>query len=115
VTPSTAFASILSEWQTATGEVRAFSTNYVGTFTKKFSEGDNWFDILDEIGELCKCVWKVNASTIVFNEIIGTDKSLPASPDFFEFVFNGQDFAENNIDQVEVETYSTLSNYVIGK
>jgi hypothetical protein len=40
---------------------------------------------------------------------------LPASPDFFEFIFNGDDLTENNIDTVEVETYSTLSNYIIGK
>lgn len=114
-TITSAFNSILSEWKTETGEDWIISTNFTWTFTKKFSEWDNRFDILDEIWELTECVWTVEWNTIIINQMLWIDRSIPSNPDFFELVYNGEDLNENNIDTIETETYSTQSNLIIGK
>lgn len=114
-TPATAINAILQDWLSATNEGRNFSTTYTWTFNKDISEWDNWFDVLDEIWDLCWCVWNVSWNTIYFEQIIGIDRSLPASPLFFELVYNGNDLTENSIDTVTTETYWTLANFVIWK
>lgn len=112
-TVSAIMADILGDWQTETGEVRTFSTNYTWVVTKDFSEGDNIYDILDEIADLTNCVWNCDGKTIIFNQIVWTDRSNPASSDFFELIYNGYDFSENNIDTISVKSFGTLSNFII--
>jgi len=114
-TLSVAINSILLEWKNETNEDWFFSTSFTGTFTKKFSEWDKLFDILDEIADLTSCVRNVVWNTIIFDEIIWTDRSILANPNFFELIFNGEDLTENNIDTISTSTYWTLSNMVIGK
>lgn len=115
VTISSAMNEILADWKALTNDERFFSTNYTTVFTKKILEWDNIFDVLDELADLSWCVRKVEGNTIYFDTLIWTDKSIPSSSDFFELVYNGEDLTENNIDTIETETYSTLSNLVIGK
>lgn len=115
VSISSAMNSILWEWNTETNESWTFSTNSVATITKKFSEWDNFFDILDDLWELLKCVRKIEWNTIIFNETLWEDKSVPENPNFFELVYNGDDLNENNIDTIETETYWTQANLIIWK
>jgi hypothetical protein len=50
----------LSEWNTAYSENWTLETDLVTTITKEFKQGDNFFDVIEEIAGLAEAVFDVS-------------------------------------------------------
>lgn len=79
--------------------------------TKEFKKGLSYFNIFKELGVIANKNWTVEQGTILFKEILGTDKTSGES--FTEFIFDKNAPDENNISDIRVDRFGTLKNRIL--
>ncbi len=73
---------------------------------------DNYFDTINELADLVDAQWWIKTSGVLtMNTILGEDKT--SGVNFTEAVYDANASEENNITNVEVENFWTISNAII--
>jgi len=79
--------------------------------TKSFDKGLSYFNIFKELGVIANKDWTVKEGKILFKEILGEDKT--SGSNFTEFVFDKNAPDENNIADIRVDTFGTITNNIL--
>lgn len=83
----------------------------IGWITKEFKKGISYFNIFKELWIIAEKEWTTKQGKILFKEILWTDKT---SGDFFtELIYNKDTPDENNISDIQVESFWTLKNVIL--
>lgn len=80
------------------------------TITKQYKIWDNYFDIINEICDFLQIQWIIKNNEIIIKNFVWVDRTLNA--DFFEFIYNWTDIAENNIITINRKT-TPIYNIII--
>ena len=112
-TINTIINDLLSDWNTAYSETWTCTDDPAWTIDKDLKEGDNLYDVIEELTWQLWLVFDIVWSDIRVRETLWEDKSTGSS--FTEAVYNQNNPRENTIDNVELETFDSISNVIIGK
>lgn len=111
VTASAAITTLLTDWNSAYGELFTCFSTIATTITKTVEKGDNLYDIIEEIAGMVGAVWDVADGVIRIEALLGTDYTDPSN--FKEITYDAQDPFRSNLLEVSAETYGTLANVII--
>ena len=112
-TITTIVNDLLSDWNILSWDNLTFTSSINTTVSKDFSEWDNLFDCIEELSWLVWWVFTSNNWQIIVETILWEDKTTWSN--FTELVYNWKDPNENNIYDVVIENYETVSNIIIWK
>ena len=103
---------VLSQWNTAYWENWTSDiAEWWAVFSKSFLEKDVFFNVFNELAKSQWFAWTIQDQKIVMKYIIWEDRS--SWEDFMEIVYDNNEPQENNILDVKVDYFSTISNVVI--
>ena len=102
--------SIVSDWNSTYSENWTVNSNFTLTISKDIKQGDNFYDIFNELSETFLWAWTVKWNEIFFSEIIWEDKTSWSS--FTEIIYNKNEPVENNLSDIKVVNYGTISNII---
>lgn len=104
--------TIVNDWNLEYSENWSVNANFsTKTIDKDLKEWDTFFDIFWELSPTFNCNWITNWTEIYFNEIIWEDKTSGAN--FTEIIYNTEEPVENNLSNIKISKYSTISNIII--
>lgn len=76
----------------------SYETNLTDLMTKQFSEGTDYYSIINTIARELEAEWYVRENKIILKQTIGTNRTV--DPNFLEFVSNIGSMNESNIANI---------------
>ena len=113
----TILSTLVTEANTRSGGLHGdltYETSLTDVITKDFKKGTTYFDILQQLAETLGAEWRVEENKIIFETIIGEDKTSGAN--FVELISNRTSPVESNIAGYKSQRNGNfISTAVIGK
>lgn len=78
---------------------------------KEYKIGDNIYDIINEIAQELQKQWIIYWTTIYFADLVWDDYT--SWVDYTEIVYDYEDFAGNNITNIELIKYGDIANIIV--
>lgn len=85
-------------------------SSITSTLTKEYKIWDNYYDIINEICDFLQIQWIIKNNIIYVQDFVWLDRTSWSN--FFEFIYNGTDIAENNIINISKKT-TPIYNIII--
>lgn len=101
ISVSDILSELVTEANTRSGGTRgnlSYETDLTDLITKEFSEGTDYYSIINTIAKELEAEWYVRNNKIILKQTIGTDRTV--EPNFLEFVSNIGSMNESNIANI---------------